>query len=101
MSKLEIFVLGLRIPNFEILGLRISNFTKIQILQKSPNFIKTILNITNFVGSRFCSVLEYIYTDQITEQECEFVVFKNFLYKILVIWAKNLQKSPKFYPNNS
>ena len=62
VSKLEIFVLGLRISNFEILGFKDfkfyqnPNFTKItkfyknhQILQKSPNFIKKILNITNFL----------------------------------------------------
>ena len=34
------FVLGLRIRNFQILGLRITNFTKIQNLQKSPNFVQ-------------------------------------------------------------
>ena len=28
-------------------------FAKIQIFTKSPNFVKKILNITNFVGSRF------------------------------------------------
>ena len=46
-AKLEIFVLGLRISNFEILGFKISNFTnftKIQILQNvGENFIKKIL----------------------------------------------------------
>ena len=46
---MEIFVLGLRISNFEILGLRISNFTKIQISPKSQIFTKQILNIANFM----------------------------------------------------
>ena len=54
VSKLEIFVLGLRISNFEILGFKISNFTKIQIFTKSPNFIKKILNITNFLWVLGC-----------------------------------------------
>ena len=61
MSKLEIFVLGLRISMFEILGLRISNFeilgilpisrnfAKFQIFTKSPNFHKKILVISQIL----------------------------------------------------
>ena len=49
MSKLEIFVLGLRISNFAILGFKISIFTKTQIFTKSPNFTK----ITKFYPKKF------------------------------------------------
>ena len=37
MSKLEIFVLGLRISNFEILGFKISNFTNFTKIKFSQN----------------------------------------------------------------
>ena len=69
-------MLGLRISNFAILGFKISNFTKFQILQKSPNFIKKILNITNFVGSRYEEfVLHTFFPEQVgnlSEANCKF-----------------------------
>ena len=56
-SKIEFCGLGFK--GFQILiftrvkDFKFHKFAKIQILQKSPNFVKTILNITNFVGSRW------------------------------------------------
>ena len=41
--KFEIFVLGLRISNFEILGFKISNFTKFQILHKNRKILQKSL----------------------------------------------------------
>ena len=60
MSKLEIFVLGLRISNFEILGLRISNFTKTQIFTKITKFYKNHQILSKkFLISQILWVLGY------------------------------------------